>query len=212
MQPKAPIDFLIVQLDKAFQDTIITDSGLTLFKGKSDTPEWDVTILGTVVSTPNRLSSKQELKGIEVEVVPGDKVLFSYLVVFDLDFKDRDNPVHHNLFYFEGQWYWKVDYQHVYGYIRNEKLHAVQDYVICEPVEEVTEKVGLIWMPEMSKKKKPEGKGKVVAIGKARKGEPELSINEGDVVRFPQKFACKYEIEGKQYLVLTQGKILATEI
>lgn len=66
-------------------------------------------------------------------------------------------------------------------------------------------------MPEAVQKQTPKGKAAVVGIGKPKADEPELSIKEGDTVRYSERYACKYEIHGKEYVVLQQHMVLATE-
>jgi co-chaperonin GroES (HSP10) len=209
--PVSPKDNLIVKLDKAFDDEIELEGGLKLFKYTALNPEWNTTVTGHVVSVPNTLSNKPENKGIVKEAVAGDEVIVSYQVVFDMEIRDRDTPIHHNLFSHNGNNYWKVQYCHVLGYIREGKIKPASGYVFCEAIEDGTEKVGLIWMPELKKKEKVKNRYKVVSVGVNKGGEPKLSIKEGDTIRYPERLAQRYTVKGKDYIVLHQSYITAKE-
>lgn len=217
MPPVAPANFLIVKMDKAFQDEIVFESGVKLFKPTDNEPEWHVSVTGTVISVPNRIQKKvdgyekPEYKGLKQDVKVGDTVIFSYMVCFDMDLKERDTPVHANLFYHNGEWFWKVDYQFVLGYIRDGVLSAATGYVFLEAVEDGTEKIGLIWMPESTVKEKAKDKARVLAVGENKEHEPKLSIREGDIVYYPERFGQKYEINNRKYIVLNQNYLVGAE-
>ncbi len=85
---KAPIDYCLVKINKAFQDEIITEGGLKLFLDTSYHPEHHATITGEIVSVPPKLSAEYRMQGNFVNMEPGDHVCFSYLVVFDQGFND----------------------------------------------------------------------------------------------------------------------------
>lgn len=212
MLPKAPVDNYIIKLDKAFQDEITTPGGLKLYMDTHYSPEWNTTVTGTIVSLPNRLSKRPELRGKVIEGAEGEEVIISYMVVYDMEQRENDTPVHNNLFYYNGEYYWKCDTFAVLGFIRGEQLIPAQGYVFLEAVEEPKEeRIGLIWMPESTVKEQPKGKGKVIGVGANKTTDPKLGIQEGDVVRFADKFAQKYEVRGRKFLILDQSKILAKE-
>jgi co-chaperonin GroES (HSP10) len=209
---ESPVDFLIVKLDKAFQDEIQTESGVKLYKDTHFQPEWNTTCIGKVISVPHKLSKRHDLRGLDIEPKAGDEIIFSYMVVYDMDLQDKDTPIHHNLFYHEGEYYWKVDYYHYLGRIIEGKIIPAQGYLFCEKEQPKQEqRIGLIWVPEMSQKKTPEGTGMVTGVGKPRKGEPDLSIEEGDSVAYHEKYACKYDILGKTYMILDQNRVMAAQ-
>lgn len=212
MPLKSPVDLIIVQLSKAFQDEITFESGVKLFKDVRFSPEWNTTVTGTVISVPNRLSKRHDLRGLSIEPKEGDEIIMSYMVVYDMDIRENDTPLHHNLFRHEGEYYWKVDYFHYLGRIVDGEIIPAQGYVFCEALEpEGEEKVGLIYVPDMKKKEVPKGKARVVSIGKPKNGEPGLSIEKGDIVRYSERYASKYEVHGKTYIVLNHNLVLATE-
>lgn len=211
---QSPKDHLFVSLDKAFQDEIITESGVSLYKDTSLNPEWHVTCVGKVISVPHRIdTSRRELKGRTMEAKVGDEVIFSYMCVFDLELRERDTPVHKNLFYHEGQWLWKLDYMYVLGFIRDGEIEAAQDYVFLKAIAPKGEQLmsNGLWMPDMTSKQKPKGKAEVVSVGKPIEGNPTLSIQPGEIARYNDRYACKYEIKNKEYIVLHHNMILAKE-
>jgi hypothetical protein len=56
-------------MDKAYQDEIALDSGLTLFLDPSWNPEWNSTVTGKAELVPSSLSKK---------ISKGDEVLFYF--------------------------------------------------------------------------------------------------------------------------------------
>lgn len=213
MLPKAPVDNYIIQLDKAFQDEITTPGGIKLYIDTKFSPEWNTTVTGKIVSVPDKLRSERlDLRGRTVEGKAGEEVIISYMVVFDGEPKENDTFTHNNLFFYNGEWYWKCDAFAVLGFIRDGKLIPAQGYVFLEALEEVREeKIGLIWLPASMVKEKPKGRARVIGVGENKTGDPKLGIAQGDVVRYPDKYAQKYEVNGKQLIIVDQSRILAKE-
>jgi co-chaperonin GroES (HSP10) len=123
----------------------------------------------------------------------------------------------------------------VYGYFKEGKLMPASGYVFLEELEEQITGIDLRdliegssinikkYMEQLSDKGgivtatigqtvKPKNKARVVAIGKNRTHEPILSIKEGDVIRYDQRYGMKYEIKGKNYIILHQNKIVGKEV
>jgi co-chaperonin GroES (HSP10) len=84
----SPVDYVWVRMEKAYQDEIETESGIKLYTDTTFHPEHHTTILGEIVTVPERLSAEYVRQGNYVNMMPGDKVCFSYLVVFDHDYDD----------------------------------------------------------------------------------------------------------------------------
>jgi co-chaperonin GroES (HSP10) len=217
---RSPVQNIVVRMDKTYEDTIIFPSGVKLYQDTHLNQEWKVSCSGTVVAAPDKLGytypdggKRLEYKGLTKEVRDGDQVIFSYMVVYDCDLRDRDTPIYKNLFYHQGQYFWKVDYQFLLGFVRDEKLIAAQGYVFCElePLEERPEKVGSLYMPEMTVKERPKGRARVLSVGKAKEGEPTLSLKEGDIVRYSERYAQKYRVLNKDIIILTQDRVLGVE-
>lgn len=92
------------------------------------------------------------------------------------------------------------------------KLKPLNDHVIVKPIteDEVT-KAGII-MPDTVDKEKPE-KGEVVAVGAGKLLEngqrAPMSVQVGDKVMFKKYSPDEIKIEGEEYLVISEGDIIA---
>jgi chaperonin GroES len=92
------------------------------------------------------------------------------------------------------------------------KLKPIHDHVIVKPIteDEVT-KAGII-MPDTVDKEKPE-KGEVVAIGPGKLLEngqrAPMSVQVGDKVMFKKYSPDEIKVEGEEYLVISEGDIIA---
>ncbi|AEB11468.1 co-chaperone GroES [Marinithermus hydrothermalis] len=90
-------------------------------------------------------------------------------------------------------------------------LKPLGDRVVVEPIEEeVTTKGGIV-LPDTAKEK-PQ-KGKVIAVGSGRlldNGERvPLEVKEGDIVVFAKYGGTEVEIEGNEYVILSERDLLA---
>ena len=91
-------------------------------------------------------------------------------------------------------------------------IKPLNDHVIVKPAgnEEVT-KAGIV-LPDTVDKEKPE-KGEVVAIGPGKmldNGQrAAMSVKVGDVVMFKKYSPDEIKVDDKEYLVISEGDILA---
>ena len=91
-------------------------------------------------------------------------------------------------------------------------LKPIHDHVIVKPIteDEVT-KAGII-MPDTMDKEKPE-KGEVVAVGPGKlleNGQRALmSVKIGDKVMFKKYSPDEIKVDGEEYLVISEGDIIA---
>ncbi len=90
-------------------------------------------------------------------------------------------------------------------------IKPLADRVVVEPIEEeVTTKGGIV-LPDTAKEK-PQ-KGKVIAVGSGKlleSGERvPLEVKEGDVVVFAKYGGTEIEIEGTEYIILSERDLLA---
>ena len=98
---------ILVELPKAFQDEIISDGGLRLYKDTTFRPEWSTTVQGKVASTPKSLTMGGGNNSIDPDrplikqiVKEGDEIVFNYLVVMNRgqtenvgDIFTREDPI-----------------------------------------------------------------------------------------------------------------------
>ncbi len=92
------------------------------------------------------------------------------------------------------------------------KLKPINDHVIVKPIteDEVT-KAGII-LPDTVDKEKPE-KGEVVAVGPGKLLEngqrAPMSVTIGDKVMFKKYSPDEIKVDGEEYLVISEGDIIA---
>lgn len=91
------------------------------------------------------------------------------------------------------------------------KIQPLNDKVVIEPLsaEEVTAS-GIV-LPDTVDKEKPQ-QGKVVAVGPGKLTEDgermPMSVKKGDTVLFTKYAPDEVEIDGEEYLVIEEEKIL----
>ncbi len=91
------------------------------------------------------------------------------------------------------------------------KIRPLDDHIVLEPVVEEISSSGLI-IPDTVSKDKPQ-KGKVIAVGKGRfndKGERiPMDVKVGDIVLFTKYGPTEVKVDGMDFLVVSQGDVLA---
>ena len=92
------------------------------------------------------------------------------------------------------------------------KLKPLGDHIIVKPiVEDQVTKSGIV-LPETVDKEKPE-KGEVVAVGGGKlldNGQKApLTVKVGDKVMFKKYSPDEVKIDGVEYLIISEGDILA---
>lgn len=96
--------------------------------------------------------------------------------------------------------------------LNNMKLKPLHDHVIIKPIteNEVT-KSGIV-LPDTIDKEKPE-KGEVVAVGSGKlldNGQrAAMGVKVGDKVMFKKYSPDEIKIDGVEYLIISEGDILA---
>jgi len=86
------------------------------------------------------------------------------------------------------------------------KLKPIEDHIVVELSDEVTEKtVGGIIIPDTAKEK-PQ-MAKVVAVGTDE--DLKKIVKEGDTVLFGKYSGTEIELDNKKYLILSKKEILA---
>lgn len=90
-------------------------------------------------------------------------------------------------------------------------IKPLGDRVVIERLEEETITRGGIVLPD-SAKEKPQ-KGKVIAVGTGKLldngTKVALEVKEGDIVIFAKYGGTEIEIEGKEYIILSERDLLA---
>ena len=80
-----PISQVLLKIDKALQDELITDSGIKFFIDPSYKKEWQASVTATIVALPVKYTKEQGKTLDQLKV--GDEVCISYRVVADFSFK-----------------------------------------------------------------------------------------------------------------------------
>jgi chaperonin GroES len=91
------------------------------------------------------------------------------------------------------------------------KVRPLYSNVLVERIEAETKTSGGIIIPDTAKEKPAEGK--VFAVGKGSRDEAgkitPLEVKVGDRILFEKWGATEVKIDGKEYLILPESKILA---
>lgn len=82
---QAPISEVLVHVNKALQDELVTDSGLKLYLDGSYSKEYSASVTGTVKGLP--INPHYRNKEVVSRLKEGDEICFSYRVVADFEFK-----------------------------------------------------------------------------------------------------------------------------
>jgi co-chaperonin GroES (HSP10) len=124
-----PIYKIFVTIDKRFQDEVVTQSGVTIYKDPTFNPEENSTTVGIVAAIPAKHDKNSFLPDFQFNVKEGDKLYFNFNITIDLG----------NMVMVDGKEYWMVDYFDAIALVRDGKIHPVGSYLLVEPQEEVIE-------------------------------------------------------------------------
>jgi co-chaperonin GroES (HSP10) len=139
-----------------------------------------------------------------VDGVQGDESdVERWLSKFPLGKSDRykfDNLVEIN-----GKDYWKVNYSEIFAKIKGEKIVALGDRIICEPLEmDISDNLQAMYgieIPMSAMKVRWQDRAKVVS------GCRKLGLKKGDIIGFDPKYLEKYDIKGKEYYIIKQRRV-----
>ncbi|GFR37069.1 10 kDa chaperonin [Insulibacter thermoxylanivorax] len=89
-------------------------------------------------------------------------------------------------------------------------IKPLGDRVVIEPIaKEETTASGIV-LPETAKEKPQEGKVVAVGSGTLKDGERiPLELKEGDRVIFSKYAGTEVKVDGKEYLIMREGDVLA---
>jgi chaperonin GroES len=92
------------------------------------------------------------------------------------------------------------------------KLKPLHDHVIVKPVSQDEVTKGGIVLPDTVDKEKPE-KGEVIAVGEGKlldNGQKApMSVKVGDTVMFKKYSPDEIKVDNEEYLVISEGDIMA---
>jgi chaperonin GroES len=86
------------------------------------------------------------------------------------------------------------------------KIKPINRRVLVERIEEEVKKGGII-IPDTAKEK-PQ-KGKVIEVAKVGKEDEPMPVKKGDKILFAKYAGTEIEMDGKEYIIMTDDDILA---
>ncbi len=177
-------DLFIVELDKAINDTITTDSGLELYIDTRFNEFENRVTEGPVVAVPFKY---------ETGVKPGDTLYFHHLVVINEGQPLTGNDNHYLVRYDQDH---AVNNQAIaFKDSDTGAIHPLAGWSLLEPAEE--EEVQESDIIEVVKlKQKPTTRGRVAFTSP---GVEEIGLEVGDVVGFKKNMDYRIKIDGKEY-------------
>lgn len=205
----APLNTAYVQIEKKFYDTVEFESGVKLYRDTSFHPEEHAMLQGTVVSIPKAIMKRYDYNGMRMEVQPGDQILMRYDVVFSyLNQPDRSTPIYKNVLLYQGEEYWKVDVQKIFGIVRGDKISMINGYVCCDILEEEQEDYGLLIRPDNYRSTQYRDRMRIKYMGKPLAGEPTLCCRPGDIIYCVPGVSQSYEINLQKFYIIKQRHII----
>ncbi|WP_395060331.1 co-chaperone GroES [Flavobacterium sp.] len=85
-------------------------------------------------------------------------------------------------------------------------IKPLSDRVLIEPVAAETQTASGIYIPDTAKEKSQ--KGTVIAVGNGTKDHT-MTVKVGDTVLYDKFAGTELKLEGKDYLIMSELKILA---
>jgi hypothetical protein len=211
---RCPVKYLIVTIEKKFQDTVVFKSGTTLYIDPSWDPSMYAMMEAEVVSAPSRTGYDPgdfrtwDYKGLSIDMEPGDKILMDYRTIFSYtDQPDRDTPIYKNLFFVEGIEYWKCALGHVLAYIREGEIHMVNGWVMGDILQEELPQTSIIIIPDNVKTKPYKDRMRIRHIGSPLPHEPKLKAKVGDLVYIDPKYVQEYRVNEDSFYIVRQSRI-----
>lgn len=207
----APVNNLIVTIEKKFYDSVTFDSGQTIFFDPSWHPEEYTMLRAKVVSVPLGIIDRHDYHRISIDMKPGDEILMRYDVIYAYkDQPDRDSPIYKNLLF---QWdeekgryeeFWKCDILQTFAIIR-EQTEMVNGYVMLSPIiDSAGDFSSIIYRPEHLKRVELKQKAMIRRIGKNK-----LGLKTGDVVYVNRSAVMCYTIDTEKFYLIKERNILA---
>ena len=164
----------------------------------------------TVVSVPRGIQDRIDYAGMSCCIEPGERILMRYDVVFSyINQPDRDTPIYKNVLLHEGEEYWKVDIQKIFGIIRGDHIEMINGYVLCDGTEEDRTTNSTIVIPEHYRTIQRKDRMTIRSIGAPLYDRTTLAVAEGDTVLTQAGVAQRYEIDDRPFYIIKQSHILA---
>lgn len=210
-----PLNNILVTIPNKFYDTIEFDSGVKLYKDTGYHPEESAMLEAVVVSIPRAIQGRADYEGMTTPMKPGDRILMRYDVVYSyINQPENDTPIYKNVLLYNGEEYWKVDIQKIFGLILDDEIFMINGYVLCDILYDDTRSKRIILpgnaqVPELFKPILPADRLRVKHIGFPLFGHLQLGVSVGDDILAMQGVAQRYEINDTAFYIIKQSHILA---
>jgi co-chaperonin GroES (HSP10) len=208
---RIPKNYLIIKVTSTLNDTIETNSGITLYRpldvGFVDQfrkTEGIAEILPEAFS-PRVITKCPASNGKDLRkhdefskvIQAGDKVHFSYLSTMP------NNRVSGLPGYSEKDLLFRIPYDDVHAYERDGELYANVGRLILEPIDEKLMKSTMLIIPETMRRKSAK-LARVLSVGRPWKGEGAFPAKKGDIVMYNKKEGDWFGPENKWLAVYNQ--------
>jgi hypothetical protein len=211
----APINKLIVTLEKKLYDSRTFDSGQTIFFDPSWQPEEYAMLKARVVSVAPDVINRFDYRGYKMCVEPGDEILIRYDVVFAYkDQPDRDTPVYKNLLFVfneEMQKYeevWLCDILQVFAIIKDGQYYMINGFVMLNQI--IDKKADFT-----SRIIRPDNYNNIIMKDRAvirAVNSKDLPVNVGDTVYINPHMVMEYQINLEKFYIIKEQYILGLQV
>jgi co-chaperonin GroES (HSP10) len=209
-----PVNKLIVKLEKKLYDSRTFESGQTIYFDPSWHPEEYAMLKATVVSIPPSVIKRNDYKGYEICVKPGDEILIRYDVVFAYDDQpERDTPIYKNLIFVYSELFekfeelWLCDILQVFAIIKGNDYHMINGFVMLQAlVERKAGVCNLIIMPDAYREMIIKNKAMVKAGGES------LGLQPGNFVYINPQTVMEYQLNQHKFYIIKEQYVLAKQV
>ncbi len=208
-----PVNKLIVKLEKKLYDSRTFESGQTIYFDPSWHPEEYAMLKATVVSIPPGVIKRNDYKGYEICVKPGDEILIRYDVVFAYNEQpERDTPIYKNLIFVYNELIekfeelWLCDILQVFAIINGNDYQMINGFVMLQAlVERKAEICNLIIRPEAYREMTMKNKAMVKAGGAS------MGLKPGDFVYINPQTVMEYQLNQYKFYIIKEQYVLARQ-
>lgn len=208
---KCPLNKVVVQVETKYHKNFSNMIKRANINPSSQVNPADyVQIIGKVISVPDMITNRIDYNGFTTnDIYAGDTAIFRYDVIYDfIENPDGDQPIYKNSIWMKGQEYFVADIQKVFGIIRAGEITMVNGYCM---VENMSQKPMLV-IPQHLKNITEAASATLTQIGRPLSHMPSIGAQPGDIVYYNPNILQHYEINGKQFGILTQKQILGRKI
>lgn len=191
-------NYLLVEIDKKYRDS---DGSIMI--DNTWHPEEYATQCGVVVSAPISVSGDFDRRVLSIPKA-GDKVWFSYSVLFEYDAQnDNEQPVYRNMVVIDGKEYWKVHAGEVYCVERDGKVKMVTDNVLLrKEIRDIIEQCGGLEIYS------DDSEDALIVVS----APEETGLSAGDKVLVEPRFLQKYEMLGGVHYIVRTRRVLGLAV